>query len=206
MLRVENIAAHPNQSQLLPLGHDRSRLGRPFSGPMQVAEMKVAEEELDEKRHTRVTRAIRLVKTGETRAAVAKKPDVNGTTVYLWWKRFCDENRWQTINAPAGRVMCSSKIIPAPKLSKVCFAAICDCFCIGHGRHCYRIGDDPTLALIIFLRQPFCSFSGVLHCIANSFDADNFGDFEHGTLPAGAVLVSSLTFLLAKTLPRSYRK
>ena len=49
------------------------------------------------------TLACEQVEAGET-----KKPGVNGTTVYLWWKRFYEEIRWHsTTNAPAGR---SSKI------------------------------------------------------------------------------------------------
>ena len=62
---------------------------------------------------------------------------------------------------------------------------------------------DPTLTLMIFYVSRFTDFLTFtfLVCTANSFDADNFGDFEHGTVPAGAALVSSLAFLLAKTLP-----
>ena len=75
---------------------------------MPVAEMKVAR--VGTLREAVHLREIGLVEVGETKGAVAKKPSVNGTTVYLWWKRFCDENRWQTINAPTCRVLCSSKI------------------------------------------------------------------------------------------------
>ena len=75
---------------------------------MPVAEMRVAR--VGTLREAVHLRAIGLVEVGETKGVVAKKPSVNGTTVYLWWKRFCDENPWQTINAPAGRVLCSSKI------------------------------------------------------------------------------------------------
>ena len=75
---------------------------------MPVAEVKVAK--VGTLREAVHLRAIGLAEVDETKGAVAKKPGVNGTTVYLLWKRLCDENRWQTINAPAGRVLCSSKI------------------------------------------------------------------------------------------------
>ena len=55
---------------------------------------------------------------GEAKGAVAKTPGVNGTTVYLWWKCFCEENRWQTKNAPADRVLCSSNIARTRTVSK----------------------------------------------------------------------------------------
>ena len=62
----------------------------------------------------------------------------------------------------------------------------------------------PTLTRGIFvLHQPFRRFPHVLLCIASSFNADNLGAFERGTLPAGALLFSWLAFLLAKTLPSS---
>ena len=75
---------------------------------MPLAEMRVAR--VGTLREAEHLRAIGLVEVGETKGVVAKKPSVNGTTVYLYSKRFWDENRWQTVNAPAGRVLYSSKI------------------------------------------------------------------------------------------------
>ena len=53
---------------------------------MPVVEMKVAR--VGTLRGAVHLRAIGLVEVDEAKGAVAKKPGVNGTTVYLWWKRF----------------------------------------------------------------------------------------------------------------------
>ena len=103
--------------------------------PMPVAEMKVTR--VGTLREAVHLRAIGLVEVGETKGAVAEKPSVNGTTVYLWWNCFCDENRWQTINAPVGRVVLKQNCLHQ-NCPQVCFAATFCCFGIGHDQDCIK--------------------------------------------------------------------
>ena len=41
MLRVEDIAAHPESVAVIAAGHVQTRLGRPISNPRQVVELKM---------------------------------------------------------------------------------------------------------------------------------------------------------------------
>ena len=106
-------------------------------------------------------------------------------------------------HALAGRVLCSSKIGSTKTVDKFVSLLYLVILALGTAKtaiNAIKNRWSRTLTSMIFFRQPFRWFSHLLRRIANSFDADNFGDFERGTLTAGAVLVNSLRYLFAKTL------
>ena len=97
------------------------------------------------------------------------------------------EKRWQTTNAPVGRVLCQSKM-SHQSCRQVSFATIFGCFGVRHDQNVStgtekKNEEDSTYNEWFFLASAVPPISWRFPPLTNSLGAGIFCDFETGTRP-----------------------
>ena len=127
-----------------------------------------------------------LVEAGEVKGPVAKKSDVSGNTVILWWKHFARRTTGRQWTLRPDTCPSQAKL-SAPKLLTTVLRCYIWLLWFWDGQNCFNCHQEPAKLWhsLMFLRQPFRRFPHPLPCIGNSFHANNVCDFERGTRFSG---------------------